>query len=439
MPFFLGHEVIAALSPQSRPAWRYSLAFCVGAGLISFWVFVLGVMRLPLTVMVVNIPIFGAAIWLFILRELKKCIKDRNRIQWLGRRVLDFRFWISISVFLNMLFIFVAAYAFQTYAWDSLSYIAFQAKVVFFERSFQYGHGLPHPSAPLGIPLFQFWLNLNLGYWSDYFIQLPFPMFFISLLAVVWSFLKEHVSSRAAWIALFLMLCANLPVYHATIGYADLPLSVYICSAILLVFESVKIQDERLLLIAGLCAALGAWTKLEGVVFLLIVYCLYVFLVWRSQESMRMGKFLKRTMFLGVFFVLVFGVHWIYKQRLGLLIFADRFRMLDLNEAVVRFKSFLLAAAQSLFYLVNWNVNWFLWIAVIVLTPFYKNRLSGYLFIGISLFWLAWSGCFILTNNFQYMTGVLSRAVLQFFPLVAMMNAICLDAFIFEKTGRNGK
>jgi len=435
-PCFLGYTVVRAICPHIRSAWSAGLSFCVGSGLITFWIFVLGMLKAPLTIAVINWPLLALAAMLFILRRPGRVValEHNKRVRFCKLNMLDFRIWISGAVFLTLLFVVIEAGALQTYVWDSLSYIAFNAKVIFFERSFQYNANLPHPSSPMGIPLLQFWFNLNLGYWSEYFIQAPFPIYFISLLWVVWSFLKEHVSDRAAWIGIFLLIAANLPVYHAAIGYMDVALSLCLCSSILLVFEAVEKRDDRLFGVAGLCAGLGVWTKLEGAAFVLIVAVLYAVLeCGLKKERFKLRSMLKRLVFFGAIPVLVFAVQWVYKKDLGLLLFAGRFGLLGFGEAMFRLKLFVLKATESMFLPLNWNVNWLMWVAGLMLTPFYKNKLSAYLCLGILFFWAAWSGCFVLTNNFQFMNAVLSRAILQFFPLVVLMNAICFDQFVFHE------
>jgi len=434
---------VRAICPHIRPAWSVGLSFCVGSGLITFWIFVLGMLKAPLTTTVINWPLLALAAMLFILRGPGHVVASEHKknIRCCKLNMLDFRIWISGTVFLILLFVMIEAGALQTYVWDSLSYIAFNAKVIFFERSFQYNANLPHPSSPMGIPLLQFWFNLNLGYWSEYFIQTPFPIYFISLLWVVWSFLKEHVSDRAVWIGTFLLISANLPVYHAAIGYMDIPLSLCLCSSILLVFEAAERRDDRLFGVAGLCAGLGVWTKLEGAAFVLIVVVLYMVLeCCLKKERFPTRSMLKRLIFLGAIPLLVFAVQWAYKRDLGLLLFAGRFGLLGLEEAMLRSKLFVLKAFESMFLSLNWNVNWLMWTAGLMLTPFYKNKLSAYLSLGIFLFLAAWAGCFVLTNNFQFMNAVLSRALLQFFPLVVLMNAVCLDSFILceQKNTKDG-
>jgi len=99
-------------------------------------------------------------------------------------------------------------------------------------------------------------------------IKLIFPVYFLSLLLVVYGLLKERSDSMLA--GLSTLVLATMPVLarHARIGYANLPLTFYLVVGVILfvraLSESQPNSQRVLLLVSGAFLALAIWTRPEG-------------------------------------------------------------------------------------------------------------------------------------------------------------------------------
>ncbi|MFN3326068.1 MAG: hypothetical protein ACK5AZ_21425 [Bryobacteraceae bacterium] len=67
-----------------------------------------------------------------------------------------------------------------------------------------------------------------------------------------------------------ILLSSSLFVSETFSQYADIPLAFYFLGALSLIALSSRYDRHRLLLLAGLCASLAAWTKDEGIPFALL-------------------------------------------------------------------------------------------------------------------------------------------------------------------------
>jgi hypothetical protein len=91
-----------------------------------------------------------------------------------------------------------------------------------------------------------------------------------------------------AGIAILTTPCFAVFVAHQE---SDVPLSVYICGtvAVLLLAQNKDAYSPRLVLLAGLLAGLGAWTKNEGILYVL---CFTAALIIRTRSWRIAGRFM---------------------------------------------------------------------------------------------------------------------------------------------------
>jgi hypothetical protein len=124
-------------------------------------------------------------------------------------------------------------------------------------------------------------------------------VFFAALLALLVSALALLKGAASALLAGLVMLSTTSLLTWAPAQYADIPLAFYYLGAVALVlFESLPSSGGRWTLFwAGLCAGLAAWTKNEGVAFLVCILIVFSALtLW--QRGMRAA--LSRTVWLTI-------------------------------------------------------------------------------------------------------------------------------------------
>ena len=130
-------------------------------------------------------------------------------------------------------------------------------------------YGAAHPGYGLLIPgaIARAWTLSGTG-------DAPAAVGIVFTLAVVGLLLGAAGSFRgeaSGLVMVIVLLAGEGFVSQAAIEYADIPLSLFILATIsLLALAERHDWHPGVLLLAGLCAGLGAWTKDEGVPFLVL-------------------------------------------------------------------------------------------------------------------------------------------------------------------------
>ena len=122
-------------------------------------------------------------------------------------------------------------------------------------------------SYPLNVPL-------NIGIFKTLFAELLpaskiiFPLFFLSLLVLLYDHLSERMPIHQAGLATLLLATAPILFRHATIGYANLPLTYYLLATVVLLHRAFTddsgAEQNMTFLLVGSFLALSAWTRPEG-------------------------------------------------------------------------------------------------------------------------------------------------------------------------------
>jgi hypothetical protein len=134
-----------------------------------------------------------------------------------------------------------------------------------------------HPRYPLLIPLAEQHIYALLGGVDDRLSKLAFPLLYLGLVLCLAGVLTRHVKRGAAW--LFALLLASIPVLMPyelgfTSGQADAPMACFHGLAMLYLWDACATAPNRGMpgatFLAGICGALAAFTKDEGIAFLLV-------------------------------------------------------------------------------------------------------------------------------------------------------------------------
>jgi hypothetical protein len=153
------------------------------------------------------------------------------------------------------------------------------------------GEQVPHPDYPLLLPGLIAHAWSALGAESAWAPPLCAALFCAALLALLPAALATTSGPLAGAFGLLLLLGTPTVLTRAISQYADLPLAAFLLAAAALAARALSGADEgrpRLLLIAGLASSLGAWTKNEGLVSLLLLAAL---LAWAALRAPDAGRF----------------------------------------------------------------------------------------------------------------------------------------------------
>src|ERR1700733_12034153 len=139
-----------------------------------------------------------------------------------------------------------------------------------------------HPDYPPLLPAFVARVWKAAGSVDTLAPALTALVFFAALIALLVSAVALLRGTASALLAGLVILSTTSLLVWAPSQYADIPLAFYYLGAIALTFLS----NSRALVFAGLCAGLAAWTKNEGIAFLvcfLVVF--FAFTFWKRGTA----------------------------------------------------------------------------------------------------------------------------------------------------------
>ena len=175
--------------------------------------------------------------------------------------------------------------------WDAFSIWNLHARFLFRGGSF-WRDGFTdviawsHPDYPLLLPgaIAHFWTYL--GRESHFVPAIVGLVFTFTTVAVLFSTLSLLRGRTTALLASLVLVSTPLFIEQGTSQYADVPLSFFCLAAIslLCVFNSEVQPHGGPLALSGLAAGFAAWTKNEGLLFLVAFAAAQIFLVVRSKK-----------------------------------------------------------------------------------------------------------------------------------------------------------
>jgi len=420
----LGHSVIVVSSKRKPPPLLLSLALAygLGTGLISVWMFILGVCNISFKVGAINYPLGILAILLYIL-SLKhmKAPQTQN-----NTRPLDSSLFTNLSLIFGIYILVHVGYVFwqsfnvPIFQWDAFSTHGFNAKVLYFEQSLKYLKNQPHG-----------WLNLNLGSWDHQYVKTMLPFYFLSFLIIQYHFLNMFASKQWSLFGLVLLVSSPFFVYHSTVVYHDFIFLFYNITAVLLLLMWNREKSNVYLLSASVFAGLAGFTKLVGAVFLLIHVFLLIIMLSSSKNYSFFDKFKNFMKFCIPSFSICLAFH-IYKY------FSAGVQLAQKTKAIGGFDLFKLRFNVSLDLLSklgdvlhkffdnlllsnNWNILWLIFfLSLFKLKEIKLTTEIKLLLLALGLFFSIYIAGATLTQHYYWVVKtntVLSRCILHFFPL----------------------
>ncbi len=427
-----------------------ALAYGLGSGVLTVWMFFLGNLNIPLTIQATMFPLMLLPVTLmarFLTRHGPSILRRESPISF------RIKFDPPSSIFLIGLalyttYVFWRASHVPISTWDAFATHAFNAKILYYERSLQYFNNMPHNNYPLHVPLLQAWLALANGQWDDQLIKMPFPFYFISTLIIMYYFLIHYTRPRWALLGMLLLSSSSFLVYHATIGYRDLTLLYYNFTTIILLLLWNKKNSYMFLILAALFSGFTSFTKLEGAGYLFIHLILLVGILLHQRHISIFNKIKN---------LLIFSI-----PSLSICLFFHAYRYLSLNQTTTQpvadsdaFNLYQLKISVSsvlierlgivlqkftanMFLTNNWGIVFF----IFVLSLFRLKRKNitleiKFLLLGLFSFFFIYVSAYTLTQHFYWIAqteDVLSRCILHFFPLIPTL--IILMNFLQMKDKR---
>lgn len=255
-----------------------AIAFPLGAGLISLEMLLSYFVKAPLTPRLVLAPwlVLMAVIWLI---ERQRRV-DGNAAP--GTTVSEGKtgiLWyvLVFGVTFEVLYAFFRALIQPIESYDAIAIYAIKSKMFYAAgavngslfttmKSF-----FPHPDYPLNIPLVETFFYTMMGGLNDQLVKIIFPLFFVALLALLYSAVRRFASRTYALLAVFLLATIPQANAYAANAYHEIPLACYYFASALLLFRFIeRPEDGRPLILSAIMVALGGWTKNEGLLYCVV-------------------------------------------------------------------------------------------------------------------------------------------------------------------------
>jgi len=296
LPAFVGYLFVTwwSRSEEGRgPFERLFLGFGIGTGMITFEMFLLGLLRVPLQGTVISIMQIASAILLGYLLY-------RSRTSWreifglavvhpdaLPVKTTFLRRFVVLLVIAwilaKILFVLYEGFFLPEHTSDSWEHWSLGAKFLYYEKGLAldpanehfFGTGyLKIQRYPLNVPLMQVWASICLGEAHEIYMKVWNALLFVSMVGLLFCALRRKTTRTIALLASFFLSTVPLLTYHALTAYADLPLGFYALAGLVCYWDIVDTRQSGrsggprgMLVLMGTCAALCAWTKVEGLFY----------------------------------------------------------------------------------------------------------------------------------------------------------------------------
>ncbi len=298
LPTAVGFLFVTYFSPvaeKNAVLERILLGFGIGSGMLTFEMFIIGLLRVPFTVFVISAMQIATVILLLYLLYQRKVLfrqmielapygSEEKAVQKMSGVQIVIVVLLSAWILLKLLYVLYEGSIWPIFAFDSVANWSSGAKFFFYNKGLALNLSQEHyfgkgyrtfQEYPLHIPLLQTWIALCLGDFHEVYVKIYNVFYYWCIVGLTFFALKRHASTVKSLVAAFFVSTVPLLTYHASEAYADLPLSYYALCAIIYFQRYTEMHETEanaktkngLLWIMGTAVAIGSWTKGEGILF----------------------------------------------------------------------------------------------------------------------------------------------------------------------------
>ena len=453
---------------------RLALSFTLGLGLLAIQMFFYSLVGISFSVPAISLPWIAASLFPYIYFRGKSpprayrtgvglfsgCLKSPGAPGLVG--------WLSILIIASqVLFAFFSAMLMPLRGWDAWAIWFMKARVFFLEGGVASGfltdtsYRVFHLDYPLLMPLVGSWIYLVLGSAHEIMAKGLFPVQFACMLAVFWFVVSRKTTLSAALLFTALLSLVPLVMTQAGglpvpigglkdgdyVGYVDITIALFFMSAAGFIYLYMTEKKAPYLTISAVLLGFGAWTKNEGLTFVIVAVltmAVYLFMERTRSEpgEPQPGEPRSPTpRHLIAFFIIPIAIiaPWmLYKAALGLgseytgaisfkIVAANLHRLPDI------LKSFLRA------FFVNYELVSLTWYAYIIssIIRFRRSISRPMIFLHAMLAGQLLIYIFVYIINPHELAGLMEVSVikrtLQILPLAMLIAALNLTSLFFNK------
>ncbi len=291
---------------------RLFLGIGIGIGILTFEMFILGLLRIPMTVTLISLiqlaTIMVSGYFLqrsgMSVRQIFGPAAGRRDSRQTGNSLLKQLLVLLLAAWIlaKLLFVLYEGFYIPEHTSDSWEHWSLAAKFIFYEKGLQLDPAVEHffgrdymkiQRYPLNVPLMQAWVSFCIGKASEVYMKIWNAVFFVGTVGLLYFSIRKRASLTASLLAAFFLSSVPLLTYHALTAYADLPLGFYAMGAMVCFWEYIESRKgeragtAQLLVLVGACTALCIWTKMEGLFFAAAVSAVMVVYFWAKRVPFR--------------------------------------------------------------------------------------------------------------------------------------------------------
>jgi len=353
---------------------RIALSYGLGTGALSIGMFLLSFMDFQLNLS--NILILFSPFFVYLLWHAKYKVNYSSPDIITKLKNLNFLQLILIASILFIVFlVFFDALIQPMHLQDERGFWALKAKILYHDTTiystdfFDADRIHPHKHYPLLIPLIESWIYIALGHIDDRLVKILFPLFFASLLLILYSsqrkfFPETHSLIFTALLASMpYLVVSHLPVYDAgkgaASGYADVPLSFFYFISTIYLYMWMKDHDRKdYLIIASIFSIFTIFTKLEGFMLFIINLSIFIMYVLFNIKYFTKQKIKESSIYPLLPFVIL--LPWFIFQRNLPNDFLFQFTIENFIQHLYRLPIILIYFLKIFLNPIHWNILWIL-------------------------------------------------------------------------------
>lgn len=416
IPFLLGLGLFLIIYKKTPLYLALAVSYPIGIGIITFIMFFLGIMKIPLNLFSISI-----AAWLFITIFITILYKSRPEASFKLDSTSLLQLALLLLIFLKFFYVLLEAMIKPVFTWDAWSRYAVVSKAIFIDQSFLTDYVIKRiEDYPLLITLNQTWILICQGYWNDISIKIISPLLFLSLLAIFYFGLRKLLKKTTA--LFFTLLLSTLPflVFHSTTSYLDLPMTFFYSAGTIFLYVYLKNNNEKDLILSAILLGLGVWTKRAGIYLTgidTLVLIGYLAFKYKDKTMEYLGPFFKY-----LFILIGMTLPWIIYNKL--VVSAHYYTMESLiiinPDFLSRLPNVITLFTSKMFHSANWHLTWAIFIIVLIFwfRKIKKEKIALLTIILINLLVLIYT--FIFSGSYQYLLDgtVFNRVMMYMIPVV---------------------
>lgn len=442
IPTMLGYVVITMLlrhDHETGSLERLSFSFPLGMGFLTLQMFLLGLMRVPLTLGYTLVPIaleIAAFCILIVMKKIRPLPKpsfgllQEFRSTKTGALKKSAITILSLWILLKTASLFIETGLRPIYAWDAWANWSAGAKLFYHMKSlmldapvgdfFARGAVLRIVTYPLHNPLMQTWISLWNGSFDEILVKFWSPIYLVAMSLCLYTIASRELSRLAGLALVVLFMSSPLMSYHGIEVYSDLTVGAYLFFASVSFLNAIRGRKGFWLLI-GIFSAQALLTKEEALFYILpLLISAFVFTINTAEQVP-----VKRSILFSLFTPLLMTLPWyIFKIHYGLGLGAGSDRV---NTHLSFYPNVIPAILSSLTSLDNFNV-FLVFFPFLVLSGWRRSIEILHLLFAFACYVVFFAMLYLFTEYHVYIEQgtIINRNILTAYPILALLTTILL-------------